>query len=60
MAAEFIPVLLPEFCQLDETMPFGKQLVQIIRELKIALPSITWTPIMALPMDTVIGLWCTY
>lgn len=52
MAAEFTPVLLPEFCQPDETMPFGKQLVQIIKELKIALPSITGTPTMALPTDT--------
>jgi hypothetical protein len=52
MAAEFTPVLLPEFCQPDETMPFGKLLVRIIKKLKIALPSITGKPINALPTDT--------
>ena len=49
MAVKFIPVLLPEFCQPDETMLFGRRLVQITKELKIALPSITGTPIMAFP-----------
>ena len=51
MAVKFIPVLLPEFCQPDETMLFGRRLVQITKELKIALPSITGTPIMAFPED---------
>ena len=51
MAVKFIPVLLPEFCQPDETMLFGWRLVQITKELKIALPSITETPIMAFPED---------
>ena len=51
MAVKFIPVLLPEFCQPDETMLFGRRLVQITKELKIALPSITVTPIMAFPED---------
>lgn len=52
MAAEFTPVLLPEFCQPDETMLLGKKLVQIVKKLKIALPSITGKPINALPTDT--------
>ena len=51
MAIKFIPVLHPEFGQPDETMLFGRRLVQITKELKIALPSITGTPIMAFPED---------
>ena len=52
MAAEFTPVLLPEFCQPDETMLLGKKLVQIVKKPKIALPSITRKPTNALPMNT--------
>ena len=51
MAVEFIPVLLPEFCQPDKTMLFGKRMVQITKELKIALPSIVGTLTMAFPND---------
>ena len=49
--ASFTPVLITEFYQPDETMPFGKQLVQIVRELRIALPTITRTLIKALSTD---------
>lgn len=52
MATEFTPVLLPEFCQPDETMPFGRKLVQMVKKLKIAPPSITGKPTNALPTDT--------
>ena len=46
------PSLLPDFCQPDETMLFGKKLVQIVMKLKIALPSITGKPTNALSTDT--------
>ena len=36
--ATFIPVKFTEFCQLDSTMPFGKELIQITKDLSIALP----------------------
>ena len=51
MAASFTPVLITEFCQPDKMMPFDPLLVQIIKELRIALPTITGTPVMALPTD---------
>ncbi|KAI5018555.1 hypothetical protein ZWY2020_043443 [Hordeum vulgare] len=42
--ATFIPVKFTEFCQPDTTMPFRKELVQITKDLRIALPTITGKP----------------
>ena len=42
--ATFIPVKSTEFCQPDATMPFGKELMQITKDLRIALPTITGKP----------------
>jgi len=50
--ATFHPVLFTEFCQPDVTMPFGKELVQIAKDVRIALPSITGTTIMSFAADS--------
>ncbi|KAE8772805.1 hypothetical protein D1007_55133 [Hordeum vulgare] len=47
--ATFIPVQFTEFCQPDATMPFGKELVQITKNLRIALPTITGKPTSSYP-----------
>uniref|UniRef100_A0A8I6X4X5 Uncharacterized protein n=1 Tax=Hordeum vulgare subsp. vulgare TaxID=112509 RepID=A0A8I6X4X5_HORVV len=50
--ATFIPVKFTEFCQPDATMPFGKELVQITKDLRIALPTITGKPTSSYPEDS--------
>ncbi|KAI4987241.1 hypothetical protein ZWY2020_020041 [Hordeum vulgare] len=50
--ATFIPVKFTEFCQLDATMPFRKELMQITKDLRIALPTITWKPTSSYPEDS--------
>jgi hypothetical protein len=41
-----------EFEQPDETMPFGRQLMKIVKHLKIALPTLTGTFTATLPEET--------
>ncbi|KAE8797338.1 hypothetical protein D1007_27590 [Hordeum vulgare] len=50
--ATFIPVKFTEFCQPDATMPFGKELIQITKDLRIALPTITGKPTLSYPEDS--------
>ncbi|KAE8793410.1 hypothetical protein D1007_31994 [Hordeum vulgare] len=50
--ATFIPVKFTEFCQPDATMPFGKELMQITKDLRIALPTITGKPTSCYPEDS--------
>ncbi|KAE8803805.1 hypothetical protein D1007_20320 [Hordeum vulgare] len=50
--ATFIPAMFTEFCQPDATMPFGKELVQITKDLTIALPTITGKPTSSYPEDS--------
>ena len=50
--ATFVPVKFTEFCQPDTTMPFGKELVQITKDLRIALPTITGKPTSSYPEDS--------
>ncbi|KAE8801493.1 hypothetical protein D1007_22876 [Hordeum vulgare] len=50
--ATFIPVKFTEFCQPDATMPFGKELVQITNDLRIALPTIIGKPTSSYPEDS--------
>ncbi|KAI4996971.1 hypothetical protein ZWY2020_052313 [Hordeum vulgare] len=50
--ATFIPVKFTEFCQPDATMPFGKELIQITKDLRIALPTITGKPTSSYPEDS--------
>ncbi|KAE8779187.1 hypothetical protein D1007_47824 [Hordeum vulgare] len=50
--ATFIRVKFTEFCQPDTTMPFGKELVQITKDLRIALPTITGKPTSSYPEDS--------
>ena len=50
--ATFIPVMFTEFCQPDTTMPFGKELVQITKDLRIAVPTITGKPTSSYPEDS--------
>lgn len=49
--ATFNPFFVTEFCQPDATMPYGKELVQIVKDIRIALPTITGKPIMSFPAD---------
>ncbi|KAE8773705.1 putative LOB domain-containing family protein [Hordeum vulgare] len=48
----FIPVKFTEFCHPDATMPFGKELVQITKDLRIALPTMTGKPTSSYPEDS--------
>ena len=41
-----------EFEQPDETMPFGRQLMKIVKHLKIGLPTFTGTFTATLPEET--------
>ena len=50
--ATFTPVQMTKFCEPDATMPFGKEMVELVKDVRIALPTITGTPTMALPADT--------
>ncbi|KAI5016669.1 hypothetical protein ZWY2020_006520 [Hordeum vulgare] len=50
--ATFIPVMFTEFCQPDTTMSFRKELVQITKDLRIAVPTITGKPTSSYPEDS--------
>uniref|UniRef100_A0A8I6X8G3 Uncharacterized protein n=1 Tax=Hordeum vulgare subsp. vulgare TaxID=112509 RepID=A0A8I6X8G3_HORVV len=50
--ATFIPVKFTEFRQPDTTMAFGKELVQITKDLRIALPTITGKPTSSYTEDS--------
>ncbi|KAE8821860.1 hypothetical protein D1007_00051 [Hordeum vulgare] len=54
--ATFIPVKFTEFSQPDATMPFGKELIQITKDLRIALPTITGKPTSSYPEDSCYGI----
>ncbi|KAE8778026.1 hypothetical protein D1007_49095 [Hordeum vulgare] len=41
--------MVTEFCQPDATMPFGKELVHIVKDIRIALPAITRKPTSSYP-----------
>ena len=46
------PLKFTEFCQPDATMPFGKELMQITKDLRIALPTITGKATSSYPEDS--------
>ncbi|KAI5013147.1 hypothetical protein ZWY2020_028101 [Hordeum vulgare] len=50
--ATFVPVKFTECCQPDTTMPFRKELVQITKDLRIAVLTITGKPTSSYPEDS--------
>ncbi|KAE8781171.1 Enolase 2 [Hordeum vulgare] len=52
LMATFVRVKFTEFCQPDTTMPFGKELVQITKDLRISLPTIIGKLTSSYPEDS--------
>ncbi|KAE8766727.1 hypothetical protein D1007_62008 [Hordeum vulgare] len=44
--------MITEFCQPNALVPFGKEVVQITKDLRISLPTITGKPISSYPKDS--------